>query len=77
MVFLKSVLAGMGGVLAAAILLLVAGVVLVRRAARRNNIDHSGVGWDPIAMFGRFGLLAYFIMAFVVGFLLAWRKRLV
>lgn len=73
MVFLKSILAGIGGVILAIAVLLIAVMVVMVLTVHRSDLDSSGIGWDPISL-RDFRVLAYLAIAFVVGFLLAWRK---
>ena len=73
MVFLKSILAGIGGAIAALIVLLAAVMVVMVLKVHHSDLDSSGIGWDPISL-RDFRVLAYLAIAFVMGFLLAWRK---
>ena len=74
MVFLKSILAGIGGAIAALIVLLIAVIVIMVLKVHGSDLDSSsGIGWDPISL-RDFRVLAYLAIAFVMGFLLAWRK---
>ena len=74
MVFFKSMLWGFAGVVLAALLLLILGSVMLMWMARQRAGEISGIGWDPVSMLGWFGFFSYLAVAFIMAFLLAYRR---